>query len=134
VARATEDEYRQYLRNLGHETVKSTPKKHKYNAKKVEIDGYIFPSKGEGQCYVNLKWQYLGGLITQPLLQVRFALGKHYGRERYFVADFVYICLRSGGLIVADYKGVETEEYKRKRKVFKDIYGFCIKEFKKLDL
>jgi hypothetical protein len=121
VARATEDEYRQYLRNLGHETVKSTPKKHKYNAKK-------------GQCYVNLKWQYLGGLITQPLLQVRFALGKHYGRERYFVADFVYICLRSGGLIVADYKGVETEEYKRKRKVFKDIYGFCIKEFKKLDL
>ena len=138
----SEEEYQQYRRNVsgetGHKEDKGT-KKHKYNAKKVEIDGHVFASKWEGKVYSDLKWQYLAGLITEPLLQISFALGVHYGKMRHYVADFTFIELPygkggPGRLVVADAKGHETTEYKQKKRVFKEIYGFCIKEFKKLDL
>ena len=111
-----------------------SPKRHKYHAQRVEIDGIAFASKWEGHVYVTLKWQALAGLITEPLLQVPFALGKHYGRQRSYVSDFVYVELTSGRLVVADAKGLETAEYKRKKRTFAEVYGFCIKELKRLKL
>ena len=112
----------------------NAPKRHKYHAQRVTIDGIVFASKWEGTCYTTLKWQALAGLITLPLLQVPFALGKHYGRQRSYIADFVYCELTSGRLVVADAKGFKTPEYKRKKRTFAEVYGFCIKELKRLKL
>lgn len=107
------------------------PKPHKYGAKQVTVDGHTFPSLWEAQCYTAARWRYLGGQITEPLLQVRFSLGEHYGKERTYVADFVWIELRSGCLVVAEAKGVETEVYKQKRAVFEKLYAVRIYEMKR---
>lgn len=107
-----------------------TQKRHKYGAKRVSVDGHTFPSMLEAKWYTALKWQALGGIITEPLLQVPFSLGVHYGKERKYIADFVYADLRTGCFVVADAKGHATEEYKRKRKTFEDLYGIMITELK----
>lgn len=110
-------------------TVRS-PKPHKYGAKRVSVDGHTFPSLLEARWYTALKWQALGGLITEPLLQVPFSLGKHYGKDRAYVADFVFVDLRTGALTVADAKGAVTTEYERKKQTFEELYGLTITELK----
>lgn len=134
--RVTEAEYRATYRRLwGKDPAgllpEPTRKAHKYGAKKVVIDGHTFPSKWEGQVYTELRWQYLAGLITEPLTQVPFSLGIHYGRERVYVADFVHIDLITGVLVVSDAKGMVTSEYKRKKKVFEELYQMPITEYRR---
>jgi hypothetical protein len=107
------------------------PKPHKYHATKVVIDGITFASKLEGRCYVELKWQALAGLITFPLLQIPFSLGRHYGRERVYIADFCFVDLRTGALIVADAKGFLTPLYRQKKRVFEQLYRLRIMEVRK---
>lgn len=107
-------------------------KRHKYGAKRVTVDGRTFPSLLEARCYTDLQLQWQAGLITEPLLQVRFSLGTHYGRERYYVADFVFTDSRS--LVVVDAKGHKTREYKQKKKVFEELYGLKIREYRKEQL
>ena len=130
--RISEAEYVQYWARVKGTAPapEKSQKPHKYRAQKVTIDGIPFASKWEGQCYVTLLWQVKAGLITEPLLQVPFALGKQYGRQVRYIADFAYIDLKAGRLIVADAKGMETPEYKRKRRTFAEVYGFCITEMK----
>jgi hypothetical protein len=132
----TEADYRElYRRRYGHNPPELRPpqptKPHKYHAKRVTVDGHNFPSLWEAKCYTALRWRYLGGHITEPLLQVRFSLGVHYGKERAYVCDFVFVELRSGTLVVADAKGFRTEEYKRKRDTFRCVYGFPVLEIKR---
>jgi hypothetical protein len=135
----TEGEYRTFLKNLGQlpAEAEKPARKHKFNAKKVEIDGHVFHSKWEGQVYTDLKWQALAGQITFPLLQVPFSLGEWQTmgakkpRERFYIADFVHIELKSGELVVVDAKGFETKEYRQKRRAFCDIYGFPITEYRR---
>jgi hypothetical protein len=138
--RLSESEYQGILRKQGKVPTVSDrqpEKRHKYAAQKVTIDGHIFPSKLEGKCYIDLKWQSLAGLITFPLLQVWFSLGEWLplGAKKpksiFYVADFVYVDLTTGCLIVADAKGYVTEEYQRKRDVFEQIYRMSIVELGK---
>jgi hypothetical protein len=49
-----------------------------------------------------------------------------YDREHWYEADFVYKNKR-GAMIVEDFKGYETEEFKRKRILFNAIYHQDIK-------
>jgi hypothetical protein len=104
-------------------------KPNKYHARPVHIDGIRFASKWEGHCYVTLKWQARAGRITFPLIQVPFALGKHYGRERRYIADFTWVDLQTGCLVVADAKGCVTATYRQKRRTFQHVYGMCITEY-----
>lgn len=128
--RLSETEYQNLLRKQGGEVVAPpSEKRHKFNAKKVTIDNITFASKLEGKCYTDLKWQAITGLITEPLRQVRFCLGKHYGKLRYYVADFITIDLRTGCLLIIDAKGVLTETYKQKKKVFEELYQIPITEW-----
>ena len=135
--RLSEAAYQSILQKQGKPVAVSnqpSQKRHKYAAQKVVIDGHTFPSKLEGKCYVDLKWQSLAGLITFPLLQVWFSLGEWLplGAQKpksiYYVADFVFVDLKTGRLIVADAKGYATEEYQRKKGVFERIYGVPILE------
>jgi len=102
-------------------------KKHKYNAKKVVINGIKFPSEKEGERYVELKMLENAGKIRDLKLQPKFLLQesfKYKGKTQraiFYIADFEYIDER-GQRVVEDVKGVKTEVYKIKKKLFLKKY------------
>lgn len=95
----------------------------KYHAKKQEIDGHTFDSQAEARRYVYLKGLQAVGAISDLELQPRFTLqeafdrgGKHIRKVEY-AADFAYTD-GDGARIVEDVKGMQTEVYKLKKKLF----------------
>lgn len=104
----------------------------KYRAKKTVVDGITFDSRKEGDRYLVLKGMEEDGSIEDLRRQVRYELipafdvdGKHY-RPVSYVADFVY--REDGKEIVEDVKGMRTDVYKLKSKLFARRYGMIIKE------
>jgi len=105
----------------------SEPKKHKYNAQKVKIDGIIFASRHEANRYCELMILLRAGIIINLKMQVRYILeegrrlknGKKL-RAREYVSDFEYD--EADLHIIEDAKGYQTREYKRKIKEFIDLY------------
>lgn len=104
----------------------------KYHAKKTVVDGVTFDSKREANRYLVLKGMEEDGTIEDLRRQVRYELvptfdvdGRHY-RPVYYVADFVYV--EDGKEIVEDVKGMRTDVYKLKSKLFAYQYGMSIKE------
>lgn len=105
----------------------------KYRAKKTEIDGIKFDSKKEAKRYIVLKALESNGEIKNLTLQPKFLLqegfrknGKAYRKIEY-VADFMY--QQGGKLIVEDVKGMKTDVYKLKQKLFEKRYqDLTIKE------
>lgn len=104
----------------------------KYRAKKTTVDGITFDSRKEADRYLVLKGMEDDGAIEDLRRQVRYELvpafdvdGRHY-RPVYYVADFVYV--EDGKEVVEDVKGVRTDVYKLKSKLFARRYGMSIKE------
>lgn len=104
----------------------------KYHAKKTCVDGITFDSKREADRYLALKSMEEDGIIEDLRRQVRYELipafdvdGKHY-RPVYYVADFVYV--EDGKEVVEDVKGMRTDVYRLKSKLFARRYGKVIKE------
>lgn len=103
--------------------------KHKYNAKKTVVDGITFDSKKEAVRYKELKALELVGKIDRLELQPRFVLmdGFRYEgkaiRKIEYIADFLYRDLSTYELVVEDVKGVKTDVYKLKKKLFLKRYG-----------
>lgn len=105
----------------------------KYRAKKTVIDGIKFDSKKEAKRYIALKELEKKGNIEKLMLQPRFLLqegfrknGKAYRKIEY-VADFMYE--QDGKLIIEDVKGIKTDVYKLKQKLFEKRYqDLTIKE------
>lgn len=104
----------------------------KYRAKKTVVDGITFDSRKEADRYLALKGMEEDGNIEDLRRQVRYELvpafdadGKHY-RPVYYVADFVY--REDGREVVEDVKGVRTDVYRIKSKLFARRYGVSIKE------
>lgn len=101
--------------------------KNKFNATKTSIGGHTFDSKAEAEHYANLKLLEKAGVIQNLELQPRFLLQDgfmyqgHHERKIEYVADFRY--QRDGRTIVEDVKGVKTDVYKLKRKLFLHKYG-----------
>lgn len=96
----------------------------KYNAKKANVDGHKFDSKREAERYRELKLLERGKEIRNLVLQPRFLLqdkfvDKHEKTHRKieYVADFLYID-KDDNAIVEDVKGVLTDVYKLKKKMF----------------
>ncbi len=102
---------------------------HKYNAKKTVVDGIKFDSRKEAERYKELKALERVGKIDMLELQPRFELQesfKHKGktiRKIEYVADFLYRDLSTLELVVEDVKGVKTDVYKIKKKLFLKHYG-----------
>ncbi|AVO22601.1 DUF1064 domain-containing protein [Aeribacillus composti] len=99
----------------------------KYKSKKVEIDGHVFDSKIEAKYYEQLKWLQNNKQILFFRLQPRYLLqeafekdGKSYRKIEY-IADFEVHHL-DGSIEVVDVKGIETEAFKIKRKLFEKKY------------
>lgn len=98
----------------------------KYRNKKVIVDGKEFDSKKEGNRYKELRLLERVGEISNLELQPRFLLqdkfkknGKTYRKIEY-VADFKYI--ENGKKIVEDVKGIQTDVFKLKHKIFEKVY------------
>lgn len=99
----------------------------KYKSKKVEMDGHVFDSKIEAKYYQQLKWLQEHKQILFFRIQPRYLLqegfeknGKNYRKIEY-IADFEVHHL-DGSIEVVDVKGVETEAFKIKRKLFEKKY------------
>lgn len=100
----------------------------KYHAKKTECrHGHLHDSKKEAQRCNELHLQQCGKQIKDLQTQVRFELlpslkrhGKTIERKVDYIADFVYI--RNGHKVVEDVKGMRTDAYKLKRKMFRHRY------------
>lgn len=104
----------------------------KYHARKTTVDGITFDSRKEADRYLVLKGMEEDGAIEHLRRQVRYELvpafdvdGRHY-RPVYYVADFVYV--EDGKEVVEDVKGMITDVYKLKSKLFARRYGMSIKE------
>ena len=98
-------------------------RRHKYNAKKTVVYGVAFASKAEAAAYGQLKISQEQGLISDLQLQPRFLLQGSFKdsagvthRAIYYVADFSF--KRDGRTVVVDVKGMETDTWKLKKKMF----------------
>lgn len=102
----------------------------KYGAKKTVVDGITFASKKEAKRYEELKLLLQSGEIQNLILQPRFILQEKCTvrteklRAIEYVGDFQYTC--EGVTIVEDVKGVLTEVFKLKSKLFKYKYPHII--------
>ena len=106
----------------------------KYHACKTVVDGITFDSKKEAKRYAELKLLERGGAIKDLRRQVRYELipsfdvdGKHY-RPTCYIADFTYVDAKTGKEVVEDVKGVRTDTYRLKAKMFAWRYGVSIRE------
>lgn len=104
----------------------------KYHARKTTVDGITFDSRKEADRYLVLNGMEEDGLIEGLRRQVRYELvpafdvdGRHY-RPVYYVADFVYV--KDGKEVVEDVKGMRTDVYRIKSKLFAKRYGINVKE------
>ena len=101
----------------------------KYGNRKTVVDGIEFDSKAEAERYEELRLMEKAGKIKDLILQPEFLLQdkfKHKGKtERAvkYIADFKYFDVSRGVYVVEDVKGVETEAFKIKRKLFLKRYG-----------
>jgi len=103
----------------------------KYNSKRTTIDGITFDSKAEAEHYQVLKMSERAGeiqdLVIHPIFRLQDAF-KYAGKTERAIsyeADFQW--LEDGVIHVADVKGVRTEVYKIKRKLFLKKFGDNIK-------
>lgn len=102
----------------------------KYNAKRTEVDGYVFDSKAEAGRYSVLKMlEKADGAdrISELELQPKFLLiinGKKVGT---YIADFRYIDSR-GNTVIEDVKGMKTPVYRLKKKIVEALYNIEIVE------
>ena len=101
-------------------------KKPKYNNVKITVNGIKFASKGEANRYCNLMLLVRGKVIKDLELQPKFLLqssfkknGKTH-RAINYIADFKYI--ENEKIVIEDFKGMETEVFKIKRKLFEYNY------------
>lgn len=98
-------------------------RKTKYNNKKVIVDGIEFDSKTESDFYLHLKELKEKGEIKDFELQPPFTLQEGFrykGRWIHpikYIADF-RVVNNDGTTYVVDIKGMETADFKIKKKIY----------------
>lgn len=107
----------------------------KYHNTKVIYNGIKFDSKKEMQRYKDLELLESTDYICNLELQKKFLLQEGYtnaeGKKRrpiYYIADFYYFDLLKDKWVVEDVKGVRTDVYKLKKKLFEYKYNLTINE------
>ncbi len=99
----------------------------KYRNKKMVLNGKTYDSKKEMLRAIQLKQMEKMGMISDLQEQVRFTLQEPFVnncgkkiRGIFYVADFVYN--ENGKQIVEDCKGIRTDVFKIKHKMFEKRY------------
>lgn len=101
----------------------------KYNNKKTIYNGIKFDSLIEMRRYTQLELLLKAGKISELELQKKYILLDKYKngdnktiRKIEYIADFKYKDNIKNKIVVEDVKGVKTEGYKLKKKLFESIY------------
>jgi hypothetical protein len=102
-------------------------KKHKYGAKRTEVNGIVFDSAKEAKRYSELLLLLKAGEIGLLELQKDYELNAGGTHSLKYIADFVYMT-KEGLKIVEDAKGYRTKEYLKKKRLMKKIHNITIKE------
>ena len=105
------------------------PKTNKYNNRVIFIDGIRFPSQLEGNRYLQLKMMVKGKMVKSFDRQVVYKLDINGVHICKYIADFV-ITWEDGTLTVEDTKGVETPDFKIKKKLMLAILGIEVVLFR----
>lgn len=107
----------------------------KYHNTKVIYNGIKFDSKKEMQRYKELELLESTDYICNLELQKKFLLQDGYTNAKgkkirpiYYISDFYYYDYIDNKWIVEDTKGVRTEVYKLKKKLFEYKYNLTIDE------
>lgn len=113
---------------LTNKQIKLLQEKSKYNNIKTVIDGIIFDSKRESERYCELLILIKAKTIKDLELQPKFVLQDGFKKNGVtyraitYKADFKYVDVATGKTIIEDVKGVETKEFRLKRKLFEYKY------------
>ena len=107
--------------------------RNKYGSKKIEENGEKFDSKLASSRWCGLLVAEKAGVISELKRQVPFVLApsvKFYDEKRAlppmkYIADFTYV--ENGVLVVEDAKGVQTPDFRIKRRLMISVHGIQIK-------
>lgn len=102
------------------------PKRNKYNAQPTRYRGWRFDSKAEAEYAKRLDALQGGGSVLWWLRQVAIDLTED---DRYRV-DFL-VCYSDGELVAVEVKGVETDAFRRTRRLWLKYGPFPLKIIKK---
>lgn len=101
-----------------------SPKPHKYNARKKEVDGILFDSTREAKRYLELKVLHQAGAIVEFELQPVFLLQEKFRdvsgklhRKMTYTADFAYRFTGDPRVYVEDCKGYQTQVFRLRWKL-----------------
>lgn len=115
------------------ELMRATKKKSAPGASRIRVsnkdlrtlDGVVFDSKAEMNRFAELKMMERAGIIKDLKCQVKFILQEKFKHEKYgniraieYIADFSYIQIMNGKTVIEDCKGMLTDKYLIKRKLF----------------
>ena len=109
-----------------HKTKRSRPK---YGNKKTVVDGIKFDSKWESQRYLYLKSLEKADRVKNLELQPKFIISINGQKICTYIADFKYDREDKDGVwehVIEDAKGVETPEFKLKKKLMKAVHNIDI--------
>ena len=109
-------------------------KYNKYGAQKTKFMGYTFDSRWEAERWGELTAMERGGSIKDLERQIKYDIVVNGEKICKYVADFRYNQIEEDGSqkeIVEDAKGVETADFKLKKKLMKAVHGIEIKLSKK---
>jgi hypothetical protein len=113
------------------EVEKPVPQTRKYRNQPVEVDGVRFDSKKEASRWVELQYWERAGFIRDLERQVPFVLEVNGTRIGKYVADFRYLDITTGQVVVEDVKSEATRKlpvYRMKKKLMFALYQVVIRE------
>ncbi len=108
--------------------------KSKYSNIQTQIDGIKFDSRKEAKRYMELSLMLKAGIIKDLQLQPRFVIldgytkGSRKVKAIEYVADFKYWDNEKQQWIIEDVKGLKTQVYQLKKKMFEARYTEMITE------
>lgn len=108
----------------------------KYGNTRTTVGAETYASKREARRHAELLVLQRAGQITGLTREVPFVLApgvKIEGERRArpalrYVADFVYSDVRTGRVVVADAKGLQTPLYRAKKHIMKTVHGIDVQE------
>ena len=109
-------------------------KSNKFRAKKTSFMGFTFDSKWEAERYGQLVQLERIGEITGLNRQIKYDIIVNEQQICKYIADFSYYEKDENAqtkFVVEDAKGIETTEFRLKKKLMKAIYGIEILVTKK---
>lgn len=104
----------------------------KYGNLKPEWNGIVFDSKGELNRWLQLNLMQEAGQISELRRQVKFDLcppvrlvGERQSYGVSYTADFGYV--ENSQQVYEDWKGLETKEFRMKRRLLKHLFGIDLR-------